>query len=80
MPGLTDLQLMAHLFRRAGFGATRDELEAALAKGYEATVEELLHPEVQPEIDYDLVYRFYMDYESALHTFPSKPLPPQVVA
>ncbi len=66
MPGLTDLQLMAHLFRRAGFGATRDELEAALAKGYDATVEELLHPEVQPEIDYDLVYRFYMDYESAL--------------
>ena len=48
MPGLTDLQLMAHLFRRAGFGATRDELEAALAKGYAATVEELLHPEVQP--------------------------------
>ena len=35
---------MAHLMRRAGFGATRDELEDHVAMGYEATVEELLHP------------------------------------
>src|SRR5262249_25165322 len=40
-----DIALMAHLMRRAGFGAGRDELEARVAKGYEATVEELLHPE-----------------------------------
>ena len=33
-----DIALMAHLMRRAGFGATRDELEARVAKGYEATV------------------------------------------
>jgi hypothetical protein len=46
-----DIALMAHLMRRAGFGATRDELEARVAKGYEATVEELLHPETQPEVD-----------------------------
>ena len=63
--GLTDLELMAHLFRRAGFGATRDEIEAALAKGYEATVEELLHPEQRPDIDLDLVYRFYPDMKEA---------------
>ena len=37
----TDVQLIAHLFRRAGFGATRDELEEYAARGYEATVEEL---------------------------------------
>ena len=42
-----DIALMAHLMRRAGFGATREELEARVAKGYEATVEELLHPEEQ---------------------------------
>jgi hypothetical protein len=42
-----DIALMAHLMRRAGFGAGRDELEARVAKGYEATVEELLHPETQ---------------------------------
>ena len=31
-----DIALMAHLMRRAGFGATRDEIEARVAKGYEA--------------------------------------------
>jgi hypothetical protein len=46
-----DIALMAHLMRRAGFGASRDELEARVAKGYEATVEELLNPESQPPVD-----------------------------
>src|ERR1700693_4838649 len=46
-----DIALMAHLMRRAGFGAGRDEIEARTAKGYEATVEELLHPETQPAAD-----------------------------
>ena len=36
-----DVDMMAHLMRRAGFGAPREELEARAAKGYEATVEEL---------------------------------------
>ncbi len=58
---LTDLQLMAHLFRRAGFGATRDELEKAVAKGYEATVEELLHPEAAPPVEEDVLQRYYLD-------------------
>ena len=39
-----DLALIAHLLRRAGFGASRDELERYVEKGYEAVVEELLHP------------------------------------
>ena len=39
-----DLALMAHLLRRAGFGSTREELEYYAAKGYEATVEELVNP------------------------------------
>jgi hypothetical protein len=46
-----DIALMAHLMRRAGFGASRDELEARVAKGYEATVEDLLHPETQEPVD-----------------------------
>jgi hypothetical protein len=41
-----DIGLMAHLLRRAGFGATRAELEAYAAKGYETTVEELLYRSV----------------------------------
>ena len=62
---LTDRELMAHLFRRAGFGATQDELEAALARGYEATVEQLLHPEQQPELDEDLIFRYYVDFHES---------------
>ena len=46
-----DIELMAHLMRRAGFGATREELEERVGVGYEATVEELLDPESQPEVD-----------------------------
>ncbi|MGH7113509.1 MAG: hypothetical protein ACREE9_03340, partial [Stellaceae bacterium] len=53
-----DIALMAHLMRRAGFGAGRDELEARAAKGYEATVEELLHPETQPPVDAYTLLRY----------------------
>ena len=50
-----DIALMAHLMRRAGFGAPRTELEARAAAGYEATVEELLSPEDQEPVD---IYEF----------------------
>ena len=66
MPSRDEISLMAHLMRRAGFGATYAELEARAAKGYEATVEELLHPESQPPIDEDLLYRFFPAMEGAL--------------
>ena len=54
-----DIALMAHLMRRAGFGATRDELEARVDVGYEATVEELLSTEVQEELNRDEMQRFH---------------------
>ncbi len=66
MPGKEDIVLIAHLMRRAGFGASRSELEARAEKGYEETVEELLHPEDQPPIDDDMLYRFLPGYEGAL--------------
>ena len=53
-----DVLLMAHLMRRAGFGASYAELEARVARGYEATVEELLFPENQPELDTDVMQRY----------------------
>src|SRR6266853_1980801 len=53
-----DIALMAHLMRRAGFGAGRDEIEARAAKGYEATVEDLLHPETQPPVDAYTLLRY----------------------
>ena len=57
-----DVALMAHLMRRAGFGATRQELEERVAAGYEATVEELLSPEEQEPVD---IYEFwrYFNYQ-----------------
>ena len=60
--GASDIALMAHLMRRAGFGMPRDELEAYVAKGYEATVEELLHPESQPDVDWDVMERYLPEY------------------
>ena len=61
----TDIALMAHLMRRAGFGATRDELEKRVAKGYEATVEELVDPERfgVPPVDTDILFRYYPSLE-----------------
>ena len=40
-----DIALIAHLMRRAGFGAPREELETRISKGYEKNVEELLDPD-----------------------------------
>ena len=50
-----NIALMAHLMRRAGFGASRDELEARAANGYEATVEELLNPAAEPVDRYEFL-------------------------
>ena len=54
-----DIALMSHLMRRAGFGATREELEARVAKGYDATVEELLSGEGAGFLDRDEMMRYH---------------------
>ena len=57
----SDIKLIAHLMRRAGFGATRQELDTYAANGYEATVESLLDP---PDTDWlgdDMVRRFDLE-------------------
>ena len=53
------IALMAHLMRRAGVGATRDELEALAERPYAEVVEDLLYPERFPEPDDDLLHRYY---------------------
>ncbi|PZC43016.1 MAG: Uncharacterized conserved protein, DUF1800 family [Chloroflexi bacterium] len=56
---------MAHLMRRAGFGADREELERRVAQGYEATVEELVDPpESIPRADEDLLFRYMPSLET----------------
>ena len=54
------IALMAHLMRRAGFGATRDELETRVAAGYEATVEDLLHPGEANTMPADIILRVFL--------------------
>jgi len=54
-----DLSVFAHLMRRAGFGATRSELEGLAAKGYETVVEDLVSPERLPEFEEDLAGRYF---------------------
>jgi uncharacterized protein (DUF1800 family) len=58
-----DLALMAHLMRRAGFGASREDLERFVAQGYEATVEELVNPtEDQPGGDMATMLRYHPSF------------------
>ena len=58
-----DIALMAHLMRRAGFGAQYHELEARAAKGYEAMVEELLNPDDHPNgLELDMAERYFIEW------------------
>lgn len=54
-----DLELMAHLIRRAGFGANRKEIERRLLIGYEETVEELINPSNTTSVDPHEFIRYY---------------------
>ena len=73
MPVAEELALMAHLMRRAGFGVPRDQLETFVSQGYEATVEELLHPEDQPALEDDLLLRYvpYINVGFGIQRFQS---------
>ena len=57
--------LLAHLLRRAGFGATPAELDTYCAWGYDAAVAWLLHPEAQPDLDEDIIERYYIDWKES---------------
>ncbi len=61
----TDGPLLAHLLRRAGFGATPAELDSYCQRGYDATVEWLLHPEYRPGLDEDIIERYYIDWKES---------------
>ena len=56
-----DVALIAHLMRRAGFGATPDELDKAFEIGYDATLEKLLNPVDDVELPLDLIRRYFVD-------------------
>ena len=56
-----EIALMAHLLRRAGFGATRDELEVFVAQGYDAVVEDLLYPSDPQNMPDDIIRRSHVE-------------------
>jgi uncharacterized protein (DUF1800 family) len=56
-----ELELMSHLMRRAGFGATRTELNDLTATGYENVVEDLLNPGEPNNLPDDIIRRFHAD-------------------
>ena len=66
--GNKDVALIAHLMRRAGFGAGRDELDTYASKGYEATVEELLDPQEARSMPEDLIRRYHHDYSAGFES------------
>ena len=61
-----EIAQIAHLLRRAGFGASSDELEQYASKGYEETVEELLYPENAPSPleDEDIIRRYHVTHNN----------------
>ena len=62
----SDLQLKGHLFRRAGFGTTSQQLENFNVISYEQIVEELLDVEVDDGIDQDILYRHCPDFSGGI--------------
>ena len=64
----SDRKLVAHLMRRAGFGATPKELdELTSSKSYEEIVEDLINPEKFDPIDMSYVERYYTGEPVAVH-------------
>ena len=60
---IQNISLMAHLMRRAGFGATRKELEFLQSKDYEVVVDDLINPERFPQTN-EALYHRYLTYDS----------------
>ena len=69
--GNSDIELIAHLMRRAGFGATRDQLDAYVAKGYEATVDSLVNPGEEQRMGDDLIRRFHPELSGMMGAWAS---------
>ena len=64
----SDRKLVAHLMRRAGFGATPQELDHLTStKSYEEIVEDLTNPEKFDPIDMSYVERYYTGAPVAVH-------------
>ena len=55
----TDTDLIAHLLRRAGFGADTSEIAKYAAMDYDEVVDRFVNPELYEEVEDDLLGRYY---------------------
>jgi uncharacterized protein (DUF1800 family) len=53
---------IAHLLRRAGFGASQSELDTAVANGYDATLDQLLNPQDDHDAAEDVLSQSQFDF------------------
>ncbi|MBN18137.1 MAG: hypothetical protein CL758_01445 [Chloroflexi bacterium] len=56
-----EIELIAHLYRRAGFGENRDNLDKIAEDSYESIVEKLLNPGERDSLPDDLIRRYHVD-------------------
>ena len=62
-----DVELMAHLMRRAGFGASRERLEELTDQGYDSVVEQLLAAVDHPtRLSDNLIRRYHPEYSGMM--------------
>ena len=70
--GHTDRKLAAHLARRAGFGATVDELDSYENMDYDELVDHFLNPGSIQHVEDALIYRRYPTIHAHLHHNPGQ--------
>ncbi len=62
-----DVQLMAHLMRRAGFGASRQRLDELVEQGHDETVEQMIDAVSHPNRMTDnLIRRYHSEYSGMM--------------
>jgi len=66
----SNLELVAHLMRRAGVGLRQEELERYSDRKYEDIVEEIINPEQFPEVDDDLLFRYWIELNNRDQSVP----------
>ena len=66
---IDDRKLILHLMGKSGFGATPEELDKYVLKGYDGVVEHILNPVESNTLPEDIIYRYHVDIaESRLPT------------
>ena len=68
----TDPSLIAHLYRRAGFGASFQELKTLSELEYNDIVENLLNPEAVDPMETDILRRYHLELNDTDSIVPQK--------